>query len=67
MLANLDTPFLSSVHVTPAVQLLVPLFAHVQPYLLRATFPQSETNRGTFRVLKRGRFCSEISLDAESR
>jgi spermidine synthase len=34
MLANLDTPFLSSGHVTPAVQLLVPLFSHVEPYLV---------------------------------
>ena len=34
MLANLDSPFLSSAHVTPAVQVLSPVFKHVRPYLI---------------------------------
>ena len=34
LMANADTPFLSSAHLTPAVRLLAPLFEHVHPLVI---------------------------------
>eukprot|EP01043_Picozoa_sp_COSAG02_P007580 COSAG02_NODE_229_length_28128_cov_18.529131_19_plen_207_part_00 len=51
MLANLDSPFLSSAHVTPAVQVLSPVFKHVRPYLI--TQPEFATGAYAFM------FCSD--------
>jgi spermidine synthase len=51
MLANLDSPFLSSAHVSPAVQILTPLFKHVRPYLIT----QPEFATGSYAFM----FCSD--------
>ena len=51
MLANLDSPFLSSAHVSPAVQILTPLFKHVHPYLIA----QPEFATGSYAFM----FCSD--------
>ena len=51
LLANLDSPFLSSAHVTPAVQVLTPVFEHVRPYLI--TQPEFATGGYAFM------FCSD--------
>lgn len=51
MLANLDSPFLSSAHVTPAVQILTPVFKHVRPYLIT----QPEFATGSYAFM----FCSD--------
>jgi hypothetical protein len=51
VVANLDTPLLTSSHVTPAVHLLAPLYQHVQPFLIA----QPEFATGSYAFI----FCSD--------